>query len=450
MRSHAFAFGMRHPLQATVMYPPARGLFAPHADTLALPAALADGAHLAASDGRFGLYIHVPFCETKCAFCDYATLIGPRWDEGHRGQYVDTLLAELTIWRAALPSNATVSGLDFGGGTPMALTPAQIGRLLGRVRDLFPVAPGFEVSFETTPTLAQARPDDLASLAALGVGRISMGVQSLDSAVLRAGARALHAPDKVHVAMGALRRAGFGVVNLDLMFAQLGQDIDSWDSTVRAAIALAPDVITIYDTVYKRRPIAALGARSGCLPTVATYADAYDLAYDALGQSGYRGAYGTVNFSRVPGRLGTSRYLEGRILELQPYIGCGLYASTLVGDAWAFRPRHLNAWRAEIEAGLLPRESCYGLPRPHVLAKSVLLQLSYGFIDVARLRRRFGGELDPSLLETLDRLVASRLMSRQGDRWTLTAGAFGALPGIRAALMPETARRWIAEHPSLA
>ena len=438
-----YALGMQRYLRSTVMYPPARELFARYSEPRAIERAAADPSHYEASDGRVGLYIHIPFCETRCAFCDYATLIGPSWDETRKASYVDLLVRELDLWRRALPGSIRLSGLDFGGGTPMSLSPAHVARLIAAVKSNFNLDPSFEISFETTPTLAAARPDDLAALRALGVRRLSMGVQSLDLSVLRASSRANHDPETVHRAMASIGRAGFELVNLDLMFAQLGENLDLWQRTLSAAIALEPDVLTLYDTVYKSRGIGVLAQRSGDLPSARDYADAYDLAFGQLQDAGYGGDYGTVNFSRVSTRLGTSAYLEGRILELYPYVGLGLYASSLIGDSWGFRPARLADLEAEVRAGHLPRRNVYDLPRAHIEAKSILLMLSYGFLDDDRFTRRFGYSLEDHHGAALAALCELGLLERQGHRWVLTPGSFGHLPGVRACFVPDEAAQWL-------
>ena len=146
-----------------------------------------------------------------------------------------------------------------------------------------------------------------------------------------------------------------------------------------------------------------------------------------------------MNFSRVPGRLGTSRYLEARILEGRDYVGTGLYASSLVGDTWRFGRKSYRQWQDLAAKGELAAEDLYCLPTGHVAAKYVLLALSYGFLDEERYRRRFGESLGSRFGSALALAESRSLLRRTPEGWEMTEGSFGELPGLRAMFYPEDA-----------
>lgn len=429
-----FAAGMRNPLRASVMYPPDRSLFRP----FALPASEeAIAAPLSRVRSPFGLYVHVPFCETHCTYCDYETVPLARHDRASRRAYVDGLVAELDAIAAAIPPDHAVEGLDIGGGTPGALEAGDFERLLAHVSRRFRQAPSFEVSTETTPTLAAADPSKWRAIRETGVSRVSMGVQTAGADLLATVNRAPHGPQQVRAGMDCLRAAGFPIVNVDLMFALPGLTPRDWAATLDLAVELGPDVVTVYDTVYKNRGIASQAPRLGSVPSPADYGGQYDAAFERLTAAGYVSRYGSVNFSRVPERLGTSRYLEGRILHGHDYVGAGLYASSLVGSTWRFGPKEYVAWSAE--PGRLRAESLYELPVAHVMAKVALLALSYGYLPPAPFEARFGRSLADVFAQELAFLEREQLLRPAPDGWELVPGRFGELPGIRSLFYPDDA-----------
>lgn len=432
-----FALGMENHLRASVMYPPDRSLFTPF--RIADAGAVEVAATLGAARGPVALYAHVPFCETKCAYCDYETVPLAAHDEASIAGYTRALLAELGALAEALPPGIEVAGLDVGGGTPGTLTALQFEAILRVVERRFTLAPSFEVSTETTPTLAAADPAKWRRIREAGVSRVSMGVQTASPALLSRMNRALHGPSEIERGMAALRDAGFAMVNVDLLFALPGLSLAAWDATLSSALALSPDVVTIYDTVYKNRGIATLASRDGGAPSPADYGAQYDLAFARLTAAGFAARYGSVNFSRVSGRLGTSRYLEGRILDGLDYAGAGLYASSLVGDTWRFGRQRYADWLAHAGRGELAAQDLYALPRAHVIAKYVLLALSYGYLDERRYERRFGETLASRFGGELAFLEARSLLRRAPDGWEMVAGSFASLPGIRALFYPDDA-----------
>ena len=383
--------------------------------------------------GPIALYAHIPFCETKCTYCDYETVPLSRHSPPSIQSYVDALCAELAAISRALPGGIEAAGFDLGGGTPGVLSSTQVEQILRTVDRHFRPSPAFEVSIETTPTLAAGDPAKWKSIAQAGVSRASMGIQTAAPALLTRLNRGMHDSTLAARGMDSLRAAGFAIVNADVMFALPRLDDFAWDATLDLCLALAPDVITTYDTVYKSRAIA----RSGVLPSPDVFGRQYDHAFAKLNASGWRARYGSVNFSRVPGRLGTSRYLEGRILDGLDYAGAGLYASSLIGDSWRFGKKSYAAWMKS--AGELSAEDLYELPRAHVMAKFVLLALSYGFLDSARFERRFGETLAIRFAPALSFLEQRGLLRRAPDGWEMIPGTFAALPGIRACFLPDDA-----------
>ncbi len=277
-----------------------------------------------------GLYVHVPFCLTRCGYCDFNAHAGL---EHLKVPYVDALRREGDAVAGAWAEMPFVS-VFLGGGTPTTLASAAIAELLTHLRDTFDIASDAEVTSEANPDTVGGR--SLSDLRAAGVTRVSLGVQSFDPAVLRSLER-VHQPESARRAYRAARDAGFASVNLDLIYGAHGEGLDSWRRTLDQAVALEPDHVSAYALTIE--PSTALG-RSVAEgrqppPDQDLQAEMYEVACDVLGSTGYR-HYEVSNWAR-PGHecLHNLGYWEGR-----PYLGLGAGAHSYRDGRrwWNVRP----------------------------------------------------------------------------------------------------------------
>jgi oxygen-independent coproporphyrinogen-3 oxidase len=243
--------------------------------------------------GSFGVYVHVPFCLTRCHYCDFVTYTGM---EGLRRPYAAALLEEAAMAVAALgPEPPAVTSVFVGGGTPTLLPAADLGRVLERLRELLPFAPGAEVTVEANPETVD--PAMAGGLAAAGVTRVSMGAQSFDDRVLAALGR-VHDSARVGEAVATLRAAGVPAVNLDLIYGGPGEDAASWSASLAAALALGPEHLSAYAlTVEPATRFGRLVAAGRMAePAEDDLADRYDRACATLAAAGY-GHYEVSNWA---------------------------------------------------------------------------------------------------------------------------------------------------------
>jgi putative oxygen-independent coproporphyrinogen III oxidase len=292
-----------------------------------------------------GLYIHIPFCLTRCGYCDFNTYAGL----GHlAGSYVEGVTLEAALAGPGWEGERFDS-VFFGGGTPTILPPGQMVRLLDECARVFDLLPDAEITSEANPDTVDE--PFLAALLDAGVTRLSMGVQSFDTAVLEALERA-HSPESARAAFTAARRAGYGNVNLDLIYGAHGETVESWQRTVEEAARLEPEHLSCYALTIE--PATPLGRKvaAGLLPVPDPdlQAEMYDLACRTLRDAGYE-HYEISNWSR-PGKrcrhnLG---YWEGR-----PYLGLGAGAhSYRDGHRW-WNVRPPLQYLENVSAGRLPR-----------------------------------------------------------------------------------------------
>jgi putative oxygen-independent coproporphyrinogen III oxidase len=207
-----------------------------------------------ASDPAFGVYIHWPFCLSKCPYCDFNSHV--RHSTIDEARFVRAFTAEIAATAARTPGRV-VSTIFFGGGTPSLMQPATVGAILDAVGQHWHVAPDVEVSLEANPTSVEAT--RFAGYRAAGVNRVSLGVQALDDGALKALGRmhtAREALDAVAIARAAFERYSF-----DLIYARPGQTPQMWRAELECAIAAAAEHLSLYQlTIEADTPFAALHA----------------------------------------------------------------------------------------------------------------------------------------------------------------------------------------------
>lgn len=350
--------------------------------------------------GDAGVYVHVPFCLTRCGYCDFNAHAGL---DHLKPPFAEALLAEIELVAPRWDGVRVVS-IFLGGGTPTTLAPETLGAILARLRDLLDVAPDAEVTCEANPDTVDR--GSLERLRAHGVTRLSMGAQSFDPGVLRALQR-IHSPSSVRRAVADARAAGFEDLGLDLIYGTLGETLASWDRTLDEALSLGPDHLSCYAlTIERGTPLGrevALGLAPPPDPDV--QADLYEAACARLDAAGYE-HYELSNWAR-PGAacLHNLGYWTGR-----PYLGLGPGAhSSRAGRRW-WNLRSPKRYVREVRAGRLPRG---GEERPDEAARRVERLL---------LGLRLADGVPASWLPaSLARgLIAGGLARSRGDRLALT------------------------------
>jgi oxygen-independent coproporphyrinogen-3 oxidase len=245
--------------------------------------------------GGFGLYVHWPFCEAKCPYCDFNSHVTDLVDET---LWKETLLADLERLREAT-AGRTLSTIFFGGGTPSLMPPAIVASIIDRAGDIWAYADDLEVSLEANPSSVEAK--RLREFRAAGVNRVSLGLQALDDVSLRLLGRR-HTADEGKSALWKARES-FDRVSLDLIYARQGQTMGSWEAELTEALEMAAGHLSLYQltiepgTVFERRKRA--GRLSG-LPDDDLSADMFDLTRDICRNSGLID-YETSNYAR-PGQ----------------------------------------------------------------------------------------------------------------------------------------------------
>ena len=391
------------------------------------------------------LYVHVPFCVSICPYCDFVVYAGAatRGPRNRIDAFVDALGTEIDLRADALdeafgPPGASANGdaaarsqletLYIGGGTPSLLPAEVVARLVEHVRRRLGLADDAEVTLEANPG-----PDergDPAALVRAGVGRLSIGAQSLDRAELkRLGRR--HRPEDVGEAVAAARNAGVGSVSLDLLYDVPGGSLETWTASLEGALAMAPDHLSLYALTLDDPDAEGLTGPTGDhLPTTSgarrwraaarldqdedLAATQYQLAVDRLAASGWRG-YEISNWAR-PGH--ESRH-NLAYWQRRPYEAVGPGAHAFDGTTRRWNAARLDGYLAALRPSGggrpgLPPGGAETLDAATAVAETVVLGLrtDRGLPISAR--------EDPPLASAFDWAVDAGLLTTMDDRIVLT------------------------------
>ena len=331
-----------------------------------LPASALDELH-----GRpFGLYVHIPFCETRCGYCDFntytATELGPSIS---RASYVDTLIAELRlahdVLRHGVPPVATVF---FGGGTPTLLPAEHLGLVVREIGDLFGIAPDVEITTEANPE--SITPAYLDKLQAAGFTRVSIGMQSAVPRVLEVLDRK-HRPGRPEQVVAEAHAAGFEHVNLDLIYGAPYETEADWQASLDAAIEAGPDHISAYALVVEQGTALARQVAQGMVPAPDDdlLADRYVQADETLKRAGFDW-YEVSNWARGPDSRCRHNALYWRDAN---WWGAGPGAHSHVGGVRWWNVKHPVRYGNLLEAGRSPAAGRERLDADARLTERVML-----------------------------------------------------------------------------
>ncbi len=329
------------------------------------------------ADSRpLGFYLHVPYCATRCGYCDFNTytaaeLRGTGGVLASRENYADTLVDEIRLARKVLGDDPRrVETVFVGGGTPTLLPAADLARMLGAIREEFGLAEGAEVTTEANPESVD--PAYLEELRAGGYTRLSFGMQSARPHVLQVLDRR-HTPGRPEQCVAEARAAGFEHVNLDLIYGTPGESDDDWRASLDAAIGAGPDHVSAYALIVEEGTQLARRIRRGEVPMTDddVHADRYLIAEERLAAAGY-GWYEVSNWA-------TSQAARCRHNELYwtgaDWWGAGPGAHSHVGGVRWWNVKHPAAYAAALAEGRSPGAGREVLAAEDRRVERILLEL---------------------------------------------------------------------------
>ncbi len=302
----------------------------------------------------FGVYVHVPFCATRCGYCDFNTYTATELGGGaSQVEYAATAAAEVRLARRVLrDSDVPAATVFFGGGTPTLLPPGDLDALLRVVRDELGLRPDAEVTTEANPDSVDR--GSLQRLRDAGFTRVSFGMQSAVPHVLATLDRT-HDPERVPRVVQWAREAGFDGVSLDLIYGTPGESQEDWRTSLEAALACEPDHLSAYALVVEEGTRLAVQVRRGEVPAPDDddLADRYQLADEVLALVGMQW-YEVSNWSTTGTQR--ARHNEGYWLG-HDWWGVGPGAHSHVGGTRWWNVRHPAAYAARLAEGASPAQA---------------------------------------------------------------------------------------------
>ena len=324
-----------------------------------------------------GLYVHVPFCRTKCPYCAFYSLTRPALIS----QWLEALQREMLVYRDDFP---TFDSLYLGGGTPTLLNREQWSDLMESLWDCFSFATRPEITVEANPD--DVTPDLMSLLRNLGVNRISLGVQSFHDRELRDLQRR-HTSERATAALACIRESGFRNLGVDLMYGLPGQTEGAWHATLRRALAFEPEHISCYQfTIEDQTPFGKLRDQGLITPLEEEEERGFFVLTSAyLEEKGYR-HYEISSYAR--GREHTCRH-NVKYWRHAPYLGLGPSAhSYLEGRRW-WNQRSVAGYCRAVNRGKAPVAGHETLTEEQRYLESLLLGLrTVDGIDLRNLRHR--------------------------------------------------------------
>jgi oxygen-independent coproporphyrinogen-3 oxidase len=374
-------------------------------------------------DNSLGVYISIPFCRSKCTYCNFASGVYPAREHE---RYVHRVMEDMTAARSwgsqmGVELPRAVDTVYVGGGTPTLLEPALVGELFGALRAEFDVEPGAEITVECAP--GQLAGATLEALVDAGVNRVSLGVQSFIDREARETGR-LHNRTIVVEDLARLRAAGILNLNVDLIAGLPDQTFASWEESLAVLAACEVPHASVYmlevdEDSRLGRELLNGGARyhAGLVPSDDAIARMYETALGRLDAAGLE-QYEISNFARS----GFASRHNMRYWERRPYLGLGLDASSMLREApggYVLRSKTADDLKAYLDGGVKAETAWLSPERQHEEAWFLGLRLNEG-VAIAALEGEFGTERVRWALDAVGRLVAGGLIISDGKRVRLT------------------------------
>jgi len=375
------------------------------------------------------LYIHIPFCERKCIYCDFYSIEGVSAFDG----FLKALHREIEMY------DRYAEGVDFrtiffGGGTPSLLSPEEVAAILSRVRSTFSVSADAEITLETNPGTVDR--DKLRGFRNAGVNRLSIGIQSFHEDELAFLGR-IHDASQAEQCVHMARAAGFENVSLDLIYSLPGQSLDRWASTLKRAIALNPDHLSAYGLIVEdNTPLARMVRTKQVSPNpLDAEADLFEFTMATMQEHRYE-HYEVSNYARDGrrSRHNLNYWHHGNYLGFGPsahsfWMSHGLSE----GKRW-WNAASVSTYIGKLDRGEMPVASQEHLSSETMQTERLFLGLRSDGLDLRKFRDEFGGMLDRHR-PLIDELVKAEIATILGDSLHLTAKGYLVCDEVCARLM---------------
>ncbi len=366
-----------------------------------------------------GIYIHIPFCKSRCSYCDFATDVYK--DNQRVERYVDALISEITRFECATLQNLDkIDTIYFGGGTPSLLTPAQLERIISAIHGTFSVPGSAEFTLEMNPATVSL--NDLKAFRSLGVNRASFGVQTFNDRALKILARG-HSANDARKTFELLRRAKFENISFDLIGGLPSQTLDDWGRNLSEALAMQPEHLSLYLLeIHKGTPLAEqIRAKRQPMPDENLAGEMYRFMVEKVAASALR-QYEISNFS-IPGFESNH---NKKYWLCEPVLGFGVSAHSFDGKAsrWS-NERDTDLYISRIEDGKTPVTENNELTLEQLSSEVAFLSLRLNKgLNLREYELRFGIDLKAKFGEELERFEELEMVEFENGFLKLTQKGF--------------------------
>lgn len=361
-----------------------------------------------------GIYVHIPFCKSRCSYCDFATDVW-RSDETVE-RYVNAVCLEIESFNRPLTQAVLTNTLYFGGGTPSLLSAAQLEKILNTIHSKFNVDPDSEITLEMNPATVSL--EKLKDFKSLGVNRASFGVQTFDDRSLKLLARGHDANDARNT-FELLRKSGFENISFDLIAGLPHQTLADWKLNLSEAMSLAPEHISLYILeIHEATPLAEqIRSKRQPQPDEALAAEMYEVMLDKLAANGFE-QYEISNFSKT----GFQSKHNSKYWRCEPVFGFGVSAHSFDGKA----TRYSNQRDTSKYIGLIEKDESPVVEVTDLTAKQLSGEFAFlslrktNGLDMRNFEARFGIDLPSKLAVDLERLLELGLIELTENKLKLT------------------------------
>ncbi len=376
-----------------------------------------------------GLYIHIPFCVKRCAYCDFYSVT----DLSLQDVFVDALTLEMTLLG---DSPLFFDTLYLGGGTPSTLTPQAIDRLISHAFATFDIRTNAEITIEVNPGTVSL--NNLRDYRQTGINRINLGVQSFSPAALQFLGR-IHTAAEAELSIHSARKAGFDNLGLDLIYGLPGQLPDAWQKDLEQAVGFNPEHLSCYSLTFEEETPLGKMKDDGLVDPLDddAQADLFKLMQSVLDRHGFE-QYEIANFAKIVtidsiGNKSTSYRSQHnrKYWTSAPYIGLGPSAHSFVEPERRWNVTDIQSYISRLKKGVLPIEEMEVLTDDQRLTESLYLGLrTMEGIDILQLEKTFHLDFHDRYTNALDDLVMQEMLELTETRCALTRKGMRFLDGI--------------------
>ncbi len=359
-----------------------------------------------------GIYIHIPFCQRKCGYCDFYSVTDPQ----HTDNFVTSLIKEISLAADQDDYSQNFDTIYFGGGTPSLLTPAQLDLILSSLRNSFPFSQNTEITLEANPGTITL--ESLTEFYSMGINRLSIGIQSFKDEELKFLER-IHTADEARFAVEAARKAGYSNLSLDLISALPGQTIETWGQNLQEAFYYKPEHLSIYNLMFESgTPFHTRMLKGEIIGKDQEEEHRFlELTVDLLKQNGFI-PYEISNYASAPKYFSRHNF---KYWNHTDYLGFGPSAHSFSSGERRANISSLQEYISALKENKIPVSFSEIIDRKTAEYEFIFLSLrTYMGLDTIRFYDRFGLDFYAAYKEITDTLISEKLAGRDKHMFRLT------------------------------